>query len=108
MRDAAGSGQGQDGTAGNDSLYLRADATLAIPGTPVSILGHVGRTDGQLGVLAVTDDTYFDWSLGLEGVYKFAKIGVQYVDTDIKGFNTRYDKRIGADATVLGYVTFSF
>jgi uncharacterized protein (TIGR02001 family) len=99
---------GQDGLADNDSLYLRGDVTVAVPGTPISVLGHVGHTDGSLGILALTDDNYFDWSLGVEASYKFAKIGVQYVDTDIKDFGLGYNKAIGADETILGYLTLSF
>jgi uncharacterized protein (TIGR02001 family) len=99
---------GQSGLVGNDSLYLRADVTVAVPKTPISILGHIGRTNGQLGVLALTSDKYTDWSLGVEASYKFAKIGVQYVDTNIKDFSLGYDDLIGADPTVLAYLTFSF
>ncbi|MBO9714118.1 TorF family putative porin [Sphingomonas sp.] len=91
-----------------DSLYLRGDVTVAIPGTPVSILGHVGHTDGALGVLALTSDKYWDWSLGAEASYKFAKVGVQYVDTSIKGFGAGWDDAVGADPGILGYVTLSF
>jgi uncharacterized protein (TIGR02001 family) len=98
--------KGQSGLADNDSLYLRGDVTVGIPNTPVSFLGHIGHTDGQLGVLAA-DRKYTDWSLGLEASYKFAKIGVQYVDTDITN-DSGYADAIGADPTVLGYLTFSF
>jgi len=97
---------GQSGLADNDSLYLRGDVTVAVPGTPVSVLGHIGHSDGQLAVLS-PDGSYVDWSLGVEAVHKFVKIGVQYVDTDITQ-TLDYDKAIGADATILGYLTFSF
>lgn len=97
---------GQAGLANNDSLYLRGDLAVSIPNTPISVLGHIGHSDGQLGILAPGGD-YMDWSLGIEAVHKFAKIGIQYVDTDIKG-PAGYADAIGADPTVLGYVTFSF
>lgn len=103
---------GQSGLAGNDSLYLRGDVTVAIPNTPVSLLGHIGSTNGQLGILALTDDDYLDWSLAAEASYKFAKIGIQYVDTDITGATLpiigKWDKAVGASSTVLAYLTFSF
>ena len=98
--------KGQSGLAGNDSLYLRGDVTVAIPNTPVSVLAHVGRTDGQLGILAPRSK-YTDWSLGAEAAYKFAKVGIQYVDTDITN-NLGYAKAIGANGGVLGYLTLSF
>ena len=100
---------GQAGLAGNDSLYLRGDVTVAIPNTPVSVLGHIGHSDGQLGIFALTKDNYTDWSLGLEASHKFVKFGVQYVDTDIKNFGAaRWANLIGADKRVLAYLTFSF
>jgi uncharacterized protein (TIGR02001 family) len=102
---------GQSGLAGNDSLYLRGDVSVAVPGTPVSVLGHVGHTDGQLGFFAPSSK-YWDWSLGAEVTQSFVKIGIQYVDTDIPGgtlFGTPdYANVWGADETVLGYITFSF
>lgn len=97
---------GQSGLAGNDNIYIRGDLTVAVPGTPISLLGHAGYTDGQLGILS-PDGNYIDWSLGAEAVYSFVKVGVQYVDTDIKG-PVGYSNAIGADSTILGYVSFSF
>jgi uncharacterized protein (TIGR02001 family) len=96
----------QAGLADNDSLYLRGDVTVGIPNTPVSFLGHIGHTDGQLGILAPAGK-YTDWSLGLEAAHKFAKVGVQYVDTNIT-HRAGYADAIGADGTVLAYVTLSF
>lgn len=97
---------GQPGLADNDSLYLRGDLTVAVPGTPVSILGHVGVTDGQLGILS-PDGDYKDWMLGVEVAKGFIKGGVQYIDTDITNAGG-YADAIGADPTVLGYITLSF
>lgn len=102
---------GQSGLAGNDSLYLRGDVAVAIPGTPVSLLGHVGHTDGQLAFFA-PNEKYWDWSLGAEVSQSFVKLGVQYVDTSIRSgtvFATPdYKNFIGADATGLAYITLSF
>ncbi|MDV3458107.1 TorF family putative porin [Sphingomonas sp. HF-S4] len=97
---------GQSGLADQDSLYLRGDLTVGIPNTPVSLLGHIGHTDGQLGILA-PDAKYTDWSLGAEIVHKFVKLGVQYVDTDITN-DADYADAIGADPKVLFYATLSF
>lgn len=100
----------QEGLADNDNIYVRGDLAVAIPGTPLTATGHIGYTDGYLGVLS-PDSKYMDWSVGAEAVVQGVKVGVQYVDTDISAtsnvlFPTAND--IGADATVLGYVGFSF
>jgi uncharacterized protein (TIGR02001 family) len=106
---------GQSGLFDEDSLYLRGDVTVAVPNTPVSLLGHIGRTDGQLGFLAtpaLLPADYLDWSLGVEVAHKFVKLGVQYVDTDIPGTPIpvlgKFDKLVGASPTVLAYMTLSF
>lgn len=97
---------GQSGLADNDSLYLRGDVSVALPELPITVLGHIGHTDGQLGVLAPSG-SYTDWSLGFEVAYKSIKTGIQYVDTDINS-GGGYADAIGADPTVLSYITFSF
>lgn len=97
---------GQSGLADQDSLYLRGDLTVAIPNTPVSVLGHIGRTDGQLGVLD-PDRKYVDWAIGAEIAQKFVKLGVQYVDTDITNAGG-YADAIGADPRAVFYMTLSF
>ena len=102
---------GQDGLAGNDSLYLRGDATVGIPGSPVSVVGHVGYTDGQLGVLD-PDGKYWDWSLGLAATHEFVTVSVNYIDTDITGDTVggtpNYASAIGADDTIVGSLTLAF
>ena len=100
---------GQDGLGGNDSLYIHGEAGIGIPNTPLTLTGHIGYSDGVLGAFNpnVADDNYLDWSVGVEGSVGPATVGVQYVDTDItnaSGFNNF----IGADSTVLGYVSFGF
>lgn len=109
---------GQDGldfTGGkDDNIYGYAEATVAVPTTPVSLKGHLGYTNGSLGLANPTagDDTYLDWSVGAEAVGGPFKAGVSYVDTDITNrFVTgvgNYDQRYGRGSTVLGYVGVSF
>ena len=103
----------QDGLGGDDSLYLYSNLSVALPGTPVKLLGHVGHSDGALGAfnLDPADDNYLDWSLGAEASYKSFTLGVQYVDTDITGarvLGDRFNKLVGANATVLAYLTFAY
>jgi uncharacterized protein (TIGR02001 family) len=104
----------QGGLGDEDSLYLYSNLSIAVPSTPVKFLGHIGRSDGALGAfnLDEDDDTYLDWSLGLEASYSHFTLGVQYVDTDITsqripGFG-KFDDVTNADGTVLAYITASF
>lgn len=101
----------QAGTFHNDNIYFRGDASYAIGGTPLTVVAHVGYTDGPLGFLktpALVPNDYIDWSLGIEASHKFVKLGVQYVDTNIKGFGVNWDKAVGANPTALAYLTLSF
>lgn len=103
---------GQDGldfTASNDdSLYIYLDAKTAIPGTPLSLNAHVGRSKGSLGLLNPgTDDEYWDWAAGVEWAGGPIAGGVKYIDTDITNTG-RFAQRLGRGSTVLGYVSFAF
>lgn len=71
----------QEATGGEDNLYVFTDLTAGIPGAPVSIVGHVGYSDG---VFAPGGD-YFDWRVGLEFTQGPATIGLAYVDADLNG-----------------------
>ena len=112
----AWSGQkGLDFTAGSDDdLYVFGEASVAIPSTPVTLKGHLGFTNGSLGLVnpTIADDTYADWSATAEVVHGPFKAGVSYVDTDISNRNVpligHFAQRLGRGATVLGYVAFSF
>lgn len=57
----------QDGFAGDDNLYVYGDIAVGIPGTPVTINGHLGYTDGALApafLAGSLDKNGLDWSLG--------------------------------------------
>ncbi len=64
-----------------DNLYLTTDASLGIPGTPITLNGRLGYEDGAFGGV---DGNKWDWGLG--GEYNAAPftIGLQYVDTDVR------------------------
>ncbi|WNO54245.1 TorF family putative porin [Stakelama saccharophila] len=104
---------GQDGldyTASNDdSLYLHAEASTSIPGTPLSLNAHIGRSKGSLGLynLDPNDDEYWDTSFGVEWAGGPITGGVKYVDTDISNAGD-FAQANGRGATVLGYVGLSF
>jgi uncharacterized protein (TIGR02001 family) len=96
----------QAALANDDNLYLGLGLSSAIPGTPVTLVGSFGYTDGALGALA-PGGNYLDWSLGADVAVGPATLGVRYVDTDIaktgiKAVDTNYD------ATLIFSLGFSF
>lgn len=112
---------GQDGlnfTAGNDdNIYVYGEGSIGVPKTPITLKGHVGYTNGSLGLvnLRASNDEYVDWSATAEAVGGPFKVGVSYVDTSISskranfgGRNYRFDRHLGRGPTVLAYVGFTF
>ena len=104
---------GQDGlnfTSGkDDNIYGYFDAGIGIPTTPITLKGHVGYSNGSLALAnpLITDDEYWDWSVGAEAIGGPFKVGVSYVDTDVTN-DFDYAQTFGRGSTVLGYVGFSF
>jgi uncharacterized protein (TIGR02001 family) len=78
-----------------DNLYLWTDASAGIPGTPFTVKGHLGYSDGNPGLgpngtsIAPTG-TYFDWLLGADLALGPVTLGVAYVDTDISKSESAY------------------
>jgi len=71
----------QDSLGGTDNLYIYTDLGVGVPGTPLSVTGHVGYTDGFLTF--TNDGKAFDWSVGAEAaVYGPVSIGVAYVEAE--------------------------
>ncbi|MEG3177409.1 TorF family putative porin [Sphingomonas sp. RB3P16] len=115
---AWGGQKGLDFTANNkdDNIYVYGEAAVAVPKTPVTLKGHVGYTDGSLGLanLVANDRNYLDWSVTAEAVGGPFKVGVTYVDTDITsskfgGFYRKgYASTFGRGSSVLGYVGVAF
>jgi len=99
----------------DDSTYVYGQAGVGIPGTPVTVTGHVGYTAGSLGYvnLDANDDNYLDYSLTAEAVGGPFKVGVTYMDTDIShakvsALGGRFDEKLARGSTVLAYVGVSF
>jgi uncharacterized protein (TIGR02001 family) len=89
----------------DDNLYLHAEATAAIPSTPLTLKTHVGYTDS-----AFAGANYWDWSAGVDYTWNHLTFGVSYVDTDwgkdvITSPTTGRDL---ADAAVLGSISVAF
>ncbi|MBH1943482.1 hypothetical protein I5L01_04465 [Erythrobacter sp. YJ-T3-07] len=75
----------QDAIGDNDNLYISADATLPIEGTPFALDAHVGRSEGKTTL--TPGEGYTDWSLGASASGKALTARVAYVDTDISDFD---------------------
>jgi uncharacterized protein (TIGR02001 family) len=91
----------QDSLGSQDNFYVYGDASVGIPGTPLTLNGHVGYTDG---VLAVTDDgTSWDWLVGADfALTENLSIGASYVGVEGRGTNN-FD-----DDAIVGTLSVSF
>ncbi|WP_230292787.1 TorF family putative porin [Croceicoccus sp. Ery5] len=78
----------QDSTANQDNLYLYTDVGFGVPGTPVTISGHLGYTDGvwspeTYSDFGTDDQTAFDWSIGASmAVFGPLEAGISYVGVE--------------------------
>lgn len=73
----------QDSMGSTDSLYLSADAAVAVPSTPLTLNGHVGYTDGFLASALTTNSKAWDWSVGASlTVLGNVSLGVSYVGVE--------------------------
>lgn len=71
----------QDGIGGNSNIYLFNDNSLAIPGTPITLISHLGWSRGDTTL--TPGGEYLDWSLGATASWRNLTVGIAYVDTDI-------------------------
>jgi uncharacterized protein (TIGR02001 family) len=98
--------------AGNkdDNLYLYSNLDVGLPGTPLTVSGHLGYTDGVLspcyycaGSATFGDRTGWDWSIGGSApVLGPISVGVSYVGVSgasVDGYT---------DDTIVGSLTASF
>lgn len=94
----------QDSLGGKDNIYVYTDLGLGVPGTPLSVSGHLGYTDG---FLTYTDDgNAFDWSVGAKfAVNDKLSVGVSYIGAD--GDYLPGDYKFTKD-TVVGTLSVAF
>lgn len=99
----------------NDNLYLYGDAGAAIPGTPFTLKGHLGYTQGKGSTLSGPRGRYLDYAIGADATYKMLTFNLSYVGTDINrtaadGFYTSGNRRGRdiVDGTLLASVTAGF
>ncbi|AYJ86999.1 hypothetical protein D3Y57_14930 [Sphingomonas paeninsulae] len=78
-----------------DNLYIWGDASAGIPGTALTIKGHIGYSDGNRGLgpngtsIAPTGK-YADWLIGADYVISPVTLGIAYVDTNITRGDSLY------------------
>ncbi|HEY0043667.1 MAG TPA: TorF family putative porin [Allosphingosinicella sp.] len=82
---------GQSAIGERDNLYLFADAAAGVPGTPFTLRGHAGRSEGSL-----SPQTYVDWSLGVDATFGPLTLGASYLDSDL-------DRPVGKGALVFSF-----
>jgi uncharacterized protein (TIGR02001 family) len=68
----------QDNTGNDDNIYFGTNASIAVPNTPISIVGSMGIEDGAF----TAGSEKVDWSLGLNAAVAGFTLGVSYVDTN--------------------------
>ena len=68
----------QDNTGNNDNIYFATNATVAIPNSPISIVGSMGIEDGAF----TAGNEKVDWSLGVTAAVAGFTLGASYVDTN--------------------------
>lgn len=106
-----------------DNLYIWGDGALAIAGTPLTAKAHIGYSDGNPGLgpngtsVAPTGH-YWDWSIGIDAVWRNLTLNLSYVDTDIgraeaARLQPNFSKGLDgsgaiADAAVVASVTAAF
>lgn len=64
------------GNYGGDNIYVYGQASMGIPGTPITLTGRLGYDDG------VFADDKLDWLIGAGVAWKALTFAVQYVDTN--------------------------
>lgn len=71
----------QDSLGSTDNLYLYTDLGVGIDGTPLTVTGHLGYTDGFLTF--TNNGKAFDWSIGVEAAIAGpVSVGVAYVGAE--------------------------
>jgi uncharacterized protein (TIGR02001 family) len=71
-----------------DNLYLSGDATVGIPGVPVTAKAHIGYSNGNPGLgpngtSVAPTGSYVDWLLGFDVALGPVVLSFNYVDTSI-------------------------
>jgi uncharacterized protein (TIGR02001 family) len=81
----------QDNTGNVDNIYFGTNATIALPNSPISIVGSMGIEDGAF----TAGSEKVDWSLGLTAAVSGFTLGVSYVDANRRTIFTPEDSSGG-------------
>lgn len=79
-----------------DNLYIWGDASIGIPGTPLTAKSHLGYSKGNPGLgpngtSVAPTGKYLDWMLGVDAVlFERLTLGVAWVDTNISKKDSAY------------------
>ncbi len=76
---------GLDFGGARDNLYVYTDLSTAIPGTPLTLNGHLGYTDGSLTF--TNDSKAFDWLIGVDLAVGPATLNASYVGAEGDAIN---------------------
>lgn len=93
----------------NSNIYFFVDPAIAIPDSPVTLKAHFGSSVGETALSPT--DSYLDWSLGVDVVYKSLTFNVSYVDTNLSAAENRAlvdPSRNITDAAIVFGVTAAF
>lgn len=74
----------------DDNIYIFTDLSSAIPGTPISVNGHLGLTDGALSAqnFGGNNGSSFDWAIGADwAITKNLTAGVKYTGVEGPSIN---------------------
>lgn len=106
------------GAIGGSNLHVEAQASVGVPGLPLSFYGGVGHTtgstrDGNRGLKAARlrpGGDYTDYHVGMEHTISSLAVGLRYSDTSISArevnrLSQYHDRHTGS--RVLAYIRFA-
>ena len=91
---------GQGALADDSAVYVSTDLSTALPGTPVTLMGHVGyaKSDSFLGGPASGGGDVMDYMVGASASYSGLTFSTKFISTDVKKIDR---EGFGADNTVV-------
>lgn len=92
---------------GGDNLYMSASTAIAVPGTPFTLSGHVGRSSGDVrdpirAARLRPENSYWDHGVAVDWYQGRWSAGLRYADTDIDA-----PDKVHAGATLIARVGFT-
>lgn len=78
----------------DDNVYVYGELSSGIPGTPISLHGHLGYTDGSLAYVK----NYLDWSVGASVTWKNLTLDASVVGTNVSRADSDFYNGCGSIA----------